>query len=125
MAKILLIEDQEDIRTVMAMALKNRGHIVDEYADGESALQSLDKQWPEVAIVDSGLPGMSGIDVGRAIVARAENRDRILMALFTGTDTPELQTRSVEAGFDLFVVKPISINDFCARLDQLGFESSR
>ncbi len=123
MAEILLVEDHNDIRAVLQLALETRGHRVRAYADGESALRAIESWWPDVAILDSGLPGMSGLEVGQAIVERTGERERVFMALFTGSDTHELRQCSREAGFVLFVCKPISVNDFCNQVDQLSSES--
>lgn len=123
MVKILLVEDQDDIRNVLQLALESRGHEIDAYADGESALRAIESWWPEFAILDSGLPGMSGLEVGQAIVERTGDQKRMFMALFTGTDTHELRQQAREAGFDFFVCKPISVNDFCDKVDQLSRES--
>lgn len=124
MDKILLVEDQDDIRTVLTIALSQRGFQVDAYADGESALVAIESSWPKIAIVDSGLPGISGLDFGRAIDEQTGDRKRIFKVLFTGTDSPDLREQSREAGFDLFIRKPISINNFCAELTQLTREST-
>ena len=123
MNKILLVEDQDDIRTVLTIALGQRGYQVDGYTDGESALEAMQSSWPDIAIVDSGLPGMSGLELGRAVEEQTGDRKRVLKVLFTGSDSPGLQEQSRKVGFDLFVRKPISINNFCEELSQMSRES--
>lgn len=78
MAKILLVEDQDDIRNVLSTALKMQGFEVDAYANGESALEAIESSWPDIAILDSGLPGMSGLDVGQVIDQRTGDRERVV-----------------------------------------------
>ena len=123
MARILLVEDQDDIRTVLEIALTQRGHDVDAFADGESALKAIETSWPEIAIVDSGLPGISGLDFGRALDQQTGDQKRIRKVLFTGTDSLDLREQSRIAGFDLFVRKPVSIKNLFADLEQLSDES--
>ena len=120
MNKILLVEDQDDVRTVLTIALSQHGYQVDSYADGESALEAIQSSWPDIAIVDSGLPGMSGLELGRTIEEQTGDRKRVFKILFTGSDSPDLQEQSRRSGFDLFVRKPISINNFCEKLSQLS-----
>lgn len=123
MARILIIEDQPDIRNVLKLALVDRGYEVNAWPDGESALSEIDTQWPDVAIVDSTLPGMNGLEVGRAIIERTGERAPVLLALFTGYHSAEMEQKSRAEGFDLFLRKPISISDLCAKLAQLCNES--
>ena len=123
MNKILLVEDHDDIRNVLTIALTQRGYEVDAHADGESALESIKSSWPEIAIIDSGLPGVSGLELGRVIDGQTGDRNRVLKVLFTGTDSQAIREESHMAGFDLFASKPISIDNFCEELSQLSRES--
>lgn len=66
---------------------------------------------------------MSGLELGRTIEEQTGDRKRVLKVLFTGSDSPRLQEQSRKVGFDLFVRKPISINNFCEELSQLSRES--
>lgn len=123
MTKILLVEDQDDIRTILAVTLSHQGYQVDAYTDGESALQAIGSSWPEIAILDSSLPGVSGLEVGRVIDEITGNRKRVCKVLFTGNNSPKLEEQLQTNGFDLFVSKPVSISDFCGKLDQLILKS--
>jgi len=122
MAKILLVEDQDDIRSVLSATLRHRGHEVEAYADGESALNAVESSWPEIAVIDSSLPGISGLEVGQAIDARTGSLKRVSKVLFTGNNSPNILDQLEQSGFDRFVSKPISIAKFCEELDQLNGE---
>ena len=123
MTKILLVEDQDDVRNALAIALTHQGYDVEAYSNGETALEAIKLAWPEIAIIDSGLPGLSGMDFGRALDEQTGDQKRIFKVLFTGTDSPTLREQARETGFDLFVVKPVSINSLCEELSRLSHES--
>jgi len=122
MAKILLVEDQDDIRLVLTATLGHRGHDIEAYADGEAALDAIESSWPEIAIVDSNLPGVSGLQVGRAIDERTGDRKRVFKVLFTGNDSPSILEQLEKSGFDRYIRKPVSIAKLCEELAQLDNE---
>ncbi|MEC5161994.1 signal transduction histidine kinase [Janthinobacterium sp. CG_S6] len=106
---ILLIEDNEDGREVMAMMLSCHGYPVRHAADGLLGLQAAAEFLPELALVDIGLPGIDGYEVARRLRADPRTRDMKLIAL-TGYGLAEDKRRVLEAGFDLHLVKPVDID---------------
>ena len=109
MPSILLIEDNEDGREVMAMMLSCHGYQVRHAADGLQGLQAAAEFLPELALVDIGLPGIDGYEVARRLRADPRTRDIKLIAL-TGYGLAEDKRRVLEAGFDLHLVKPVDID---------------
>src|SRR5687768_9198542 len=104
--KILIVEDHRDSRTTMRMLLSMAyGHTVYEAADGASGVRSAVEARPDVALIDLGLPDIDGHEVARQIRV-ALDRAIVLIAL-TGYGSAEDQRRTVEAGFDLHLVKPV------------------
>jgi CheY-like chemotaxis protein len=75
--------------------------------DGPSALSAVHSFHPQVAILDIGLPGMSGLELASAFRNDPQLRDIRLIAL-TGFGQAEDRRRSMEAGFDEHLVKPVS-----------------
>jgi signal transduction histidine kinase len=113
---ILLIEDNDDGREMMATMLESFGHPVLQARDGLEGVRIATTGRPDVALVDIGLPGIDGYEVARRLRQAPETRDIRLIAL-TGYGLAEDQRRVLEAGFDLHLVKPVEL---AALLDQLG-----
>jgi signal transduction histidine kinase len=104
--KILLVEDNEDSREMMRHLLRMSGHEVHEAADGVSGVATALAISPDVAIIDVGLPGLSGFEVASRLRRTPEGRQMSLVAL-TGYGQPEDRDRAFNAGFDSFLVKPV------------------
>jgi PAS domain S-box-containing protein len=105
--RVLVVEDNVDVaHTVMAL-LAQAGHKVEVTYDGPSALSAVHSFHPQVAFLDIGLPGMSGLELASAFRNDPELREIRLIAL-TGFGQAEDRRRSMEAGFDEHLVKPVS-----------------
>ena len=118
---VLLIEDNEDGREMMATMLDAYGYAVQQAADGMQGLQMAMASVPDVALVDIGLPGIDGYEVARRLRANDSTRHLKLIAL-TGYGLAEDQKRVLEAGFDMHLVKPVDIN---LLLDAIGSSAHR
>ncbi|MFL6709623.1 MAG: response regulator, partial [Massilia sp.] len=106
---VLLIEDNDDGREMMATMLDAYGYAVQQAADGLQGLQMAQASLPDVALVDIGLPGIDGYEVARRLRAGDSTRHLKLIAL-TGYGLEDDQRRVLEAGFDLHLVKPVDLN---------------
>src|SRR5688500_16448509 len=105
--EILLVEDHRDSRTTMRMLLTlHHGHVVHEAADGASAVRLALETRPQVALVDVGLPDMTGHEVARHIRA-ALGPDGIVLIAVTGYGSADDRRLAEEAGFDFHLVKPV------------------
>jgi signal transduction histidine kinase len=113
---VLLIEDNEDGREMMATMLDAYGYSVQQAADGVQGVQMAHAGAPDVALVDIGLPGIDGYEVARRLRNSDETRHIKLIAL-TGYGLADDQRRVLEAGFDMHLVKPVDINHL---LDAIG-----
>jgi signal transduction histidine kinase len=113
---LLIIEDNEDGREMMATMLSTYGYRVEQAADGIEGVQMAASKLPDVALVDIGLPGIDGYEVARRLRKDPDTRHIRLIAL-TGYGLAEDQRRVLEAGFDLHLVKPVEIRQL---LDALG-----
>ena len=103
--RIVLVEDQSDTREMLRILLEEQGHTVAEAADGASGVQVIAREKPDVALVDLGLPTMSGFEVARQIRQREELAGVFLVALSGyGSEADIGQAR--EAGFDTHLTKP-------------------
>jgi signal transduction histidine kinase/ActR/RegA family two-component response regulator len=113
--RILLVEDNDDVRTSLSILLEARGYLVQETGSGTAALELAAAIMPEIVIVDIGLPDLDGYEVARRLRQRETSRTCYLVAL-TGYGQPEDERNALEAGFDVHVVKPISPADLDALL---------
>ncbi len=117
--RVVLVDDNVDLATATAALLRAIGHEVHLCHDGREALQRVPELHPDVVFVDIGLPGMSGHDVARAIRSRPEGEGLLLVAM-TGYGQAEDRRRSRDAGFDLHLVKPVSLNLLENVLNSMG-----
>ncbi len=102
---VLLVEDQGDMRDVMARLLRSWGHRVETAATGPAGVEAALSARPDVALVDVGLPGLSGYEVAQRLRGALDGSIRLIA--LTGYGAPEDRRRSAEAGFDLHLVKPV------------------
>ena len=114
---VLLIEDNEDGREMMATMLSACGYLICHAADGLAGVQMALSQLPDVALVDIGLPGIDGYEVARRLRKNDDTRHIKLIAL-TGYGLAEDQRRVLEAGFDMHLVKPVDINKLLEAITQ-------
>ena len=105
---IMLIDDSEDVRELMAELLRSWGHRVAVAADGESGVALTLQNRPDVAFVDIGLPLLDGYGVASRVKAEAGAKAPRLIAM-TGFGRDADKQRAHEVGFDQHIVKPASI----------------
>jgi signal transduction histidine kinase/CheY-like chemotaxis protein len=105
--RVLVIDDSDDIRETMRLLLTQWGHEVAIAASGEEGLESISRKRPDVAIIDIGLPGISGYEVAQRIRGMPDASAMRLIAL-TGYGQPADGRRAREAGFDEHLLKPLA-----------------
>jgi PAS domain S-box-containing protein len=104
--RILIVEDNADARAMLRHLLETAGHEVHEAAEGRQGLQMALSLRPDVALIDLGLPGLDGYEIARQLRA-VDDRRHILLVAVTGYGSPEDRERSLLAGFDVHLVKPV------------------
>lgn len=104
--RVVVVEDNDDVRETLRDFLQLCGHEVDVASDGLSGVELVLARRPDVALIDIGLPGIDGYGVGATLRARAPDLSTMLIAL-TGYGQPEDRRRALDAGFDAHLVKPI------------------
>lgn len=115
---ILIVEDEPDIRELLAFSLTRAGFEVVAVESAEAALQALDGQMVELAIVDWMLPGLSGVELARRL--RGDELTKtlpIIMLTARGEEVDKLA--SFESGVDDYVTKPFSPKELIARVKAL------
>lgn len=116
--RVLVVEDNDDARQMLAEVLRIEGHEVSEACDGEAGLAALLETSPDVALLDIGLPVLDGYEIARRV--RSDPRgQRVRLVAITGYGMPKDVDRGWEAGFDHYLVKPVQfaqLNDLFATL---------
>jgi CheY-like chemotaxis protein len=103
--RVLVVEDDRDIRELLAELLASYGHEVMTADDGPSGLELLCKVLPDVALVDIGLPGFDGCVLAQSFRDRCPGTPTRLVAM-TGFGQEADLLRARDAGFDKHLVKP-------------------
>jgi CheY-like chemotaxis protein len=112
--RVLIVEDNPDGRETLRVLLELLGHQVQVAVDGAQGIQKALAWHPEVALVDIGLPRLDGFQVARRL--RIVFGQRIFLIAQTGYGRPEDRRHGLAAGFDAYLVKPLSLEDLCAWL---------
>ncbi len=106
--RLLVVEDNVDVARTIVALLSQAGHQVELAYDGPSALSAVHSFRPHVAFLDIGLPGMSGLELA-GVFRNDPKLCRIYLVALTGFGQAEDRCRSLEAGFDEHLVKPVSL----------------
>ncbi|NRP96204.1 Transcriptional regulatory protein PhoP [Marinobacterium sp. xm-g-59] len=114
--KILVVEDDPDLRRQLVSGLSGRGYTVEDCGDGNEALYQGSEFEYDLAIVDIGLPGMSGLDVIRGW-RKAQRQFPILILTARGDWQDKVE--GLEAGADDYLVKPFHMEELNARVNAL------
>jgi|ERR1043166_2630335 DNA-binding response OmpR family regulator len=104
--KILIVDDNEVAANVLGKLLTFKGYTVERAYTGKDALRAAARFDPNIALVDIGLPDISGYDIARKL--RGDNTPALLVAL-TGFGQESDKEKAKEAGFDHHLTKPIGI----------------
>ena len=106
--RVLVVDDNADAAHTLAVMLQFGRHEVEIAHDGAAALEKAAAFQPDLVLLDIGLPGMNGYEVARQMRAKSELEQTLLVAM-TGYGQDEDRRRSVEAGFDRHLVKPVAL----------------
>jgi DNA-binding response OmpR family regulator len=115
MAKILIAEDEPDIRELVAFTLRFAGYEVVTAANGEEAVQQAVKEMPDLALMDVRMPRMTGYDACRAMKANPELKDIPVVFLSAKGQEGEIAT-GIEAGAEEYLLKPFAPDQLTQRV---------
>jgi two-component system KDP operon response regulator KdpE len=110
--KILVVDDDPQIRRVMRIMLTGQGYEVDDEKTGEAALEALSKHRLDLVLLDAALPGMGGLETCRAI--RQDSEVAIIMLTVRDRDCDKIE--ALDAGADDYVTKPFKSLELLARI---------
>jgi CheY-like chemotaxis protein len=106
-AKILVIEDDPDLRAVLVSELELEGYDVAEAANGRDALQKIERFMPNLILLDMRMPVMNGWDFAREFQRRHDRKARIVVV--TAAANPKLHAEAI--GADGWLAKPFELNE--------------
>ncbi len=115
MAKILIAEDDPDIRELVAFTLRFAGHEVVAASNGEEAVQLAAREFPDLILMDVRMPRMTGYDACRAMKANSELKDIPVVFLSAKGQESEIQT-GLEAGAEEYLLKPFAPDQLTDRV---------
>ncbi|MFF5206458.1 response regulator transcription factor [Streptosporangium sp. NPDC000396] len=108
---ILVVEDEPHIRDIVELALRFHGFRVTSVATGEDALAEVERNQPDLIVLDVALPGIDGFEVCRRLADR-----RVPVIFLTARDTPADTVHGLTLGGDDYVTKPFSVEALVARV---------
>jgi two-component system KDP operon response regulator KdpE len=110
--RILVVDDQPQIRRILRTTLTGAGYEVDDARTGEEALEKVREYRPDLVLLDMNMPGMGGLAACRAI--RADMGIAIVMLTVRDTETDKVE--ALDAGADDYVTKPFGTPELLARI---------
>lgn len=110
--EVLVVDDDEQIQGALRSVLSSHGYLVTSALTGESALEQFEKRQPDLMLVDIGLPGMSGLELCRAVRQRSE----VPVVMLTVRDEEQDKVLALDMGADDYVTKPARAEEFLARI---------
>lgn len=110
--RILVVDDEPQIRRIMRTTLTGAGYEVDDAKTGEESLEKIREFHPDLVLLDINMPGMSGLAACRAI--RTDTNVAIIMLTVRNSEADKVE--ALDAGADDFVTKPFSTPELLARI---------
>lgn len=118
MAKILVVEDDPAISTLLERALTADGYSVHVASDGAKAVEQCAQVAPDVVLLDVNLPKMDGFQVAKELKARAEMK-HVPIVFLTAQDRPRDVIAGIQAGARHYVTKPFKLDELLAKIKKL------
>jgi two-component system KDP operon response regulator KdpE len=111
-SRILVVDDETQITRVLKTTLSSHGYEVRTAADGESALNAAMDWLPDLIITDLSMPGMTGMELTRAV----RERSQVPIIVLSVREEEKNKIGALDAGADDYVTKPFSVNELLARV---------
>ncbi len=112
-ARLLLVDDEDNLRSMLDAALRHSGFDVHPVANGRDAIDAVPKVQPDLIVLDVMLPDLDGFDVCKRL---RSSGDRTPVLFLTARDATEDKVRGLTMGGDDYLVKPFSLEELVARI---------
>jgi two-component system, OmpR family, KDP operon response regulator KdpE len=110
--RILVVDDDPQIRRVMRVTLTGQGYEVDDARSGDAALEKLREQRFDLVLLDMNMPGMGGLETCHSIRSQSD----VAVIMLTVRDSDEDKVAALDAGADDYVTKPYNAPELLARI---------
>lgn len=117
-ARVLIVDDEADIREFLSYNLTKNGYKVEVAEDGIEGLKRASSFSPHIIILDIMMPGMSGIELCKELRSRPEFKG-VLIAMLTARQEDQVQIESLNVGADDYITKPLKPSVFLSRIKAL------
>jgi two-component system sensor histidine kinase RpfC len=117
--RILLAEDTAVNRQVVGRSLEKAGHRVHVVSDGELALEELENESFDVAIIDLHMPGLGGLEVARAYRYMCAGKNAVPLLALTADALPGVKEQCMAAGFAAYITKPVDPTNLLTAIESL------
>jgi len=107
-ARIVVVDDEPQIRELLKAALQREGYAVSTYGDGREALREIEREPVDILITDLRMPTISGLDLIRTAKETRPDLGSVLITAFASTETA---VQALRFGADDYLTKPFSIDD--------------
>ena len=114
--RVLVVDDEEHITELVAMALGYNGFEVERVAAGRAALDAVDRRKPDLIVLDVMLPDLDGFEVARRVRQSEGAGARVPIIFLTARDTTTDKVQGLRLGSDDYVTKPFSIEELVERV---------
>jgi CheY-like chemotaxis protein len=115
--RILIVEDDTDVREIFSRALRQAGYEVQEAGHALGAVCAMVRAGADLVVTDIRMPIMDGLSLVNELKAHEDTRSVPIIAL-TGYDTPENRAAAFEAGCIGYITKPIDTDEFVSQIAQ-------
>jgi two-component system, cell cycle response regulator DivK len=113
--KILIVEDDSDVREILSRVLRTAGYEVQEAGHALGAICAVVRAGADLVLTDINMPIMDGFGLVRELKAHEDTR-RVPVVAITGLDTPERRTAALQAGCVGYIAKPIDARELLGRI---------
>jgi DNA-binding NtrC family response regulator len=120
-ARILIVDDEESIRKVLATILEDEGYIVESVETAKKGIEKSENSFHNVALIDIRLPDMVGVEL---LAKMRETKPRMRKIIITGYPTLENAVAAVNRGADAYILKPFDVEKMLATIrEQLQLQN--
>ena len=116
MAKVIVIEDEEELRQLIVEELEDAGHEALEACDGAAGLTAILEQCPDVIVSDIGMPRMDGFELKEKLQALPKHSPTPFLFL-SALAFQQAIDRGIKIGADHYLTKPVDFDDLLSRID--------
>jgi len=117
MTKILIVDDEESIRDLAQIILKDRGYEVITTGSGSKAIEEFQLEQPDLVLLDIRMPGMNGFEVC-TVLKRQDFSKEVPVVMFTVSNSEDDRKLAKEAGCNGYFLKPFSSDDLVREVEK-------